>query len=111
MTDSGQAAACPNDSSSASGGGTPLLPLGQVLATPGALVLLRSLQLTPLRFVLRHMGGDWGDICEKDRHTNAEAQVHGARVISVYMVGPTQRLWIVTEADRSSTTLLLPEEY
>lgn len=111
MTDLGQAAACPNDSSSASGSGTPLLPLGQVLATPGALELLLSLQLTPLRFVLRHMAGDWGDICEEDRQTNAEALVHGARVMSVYVLGPTQCLWIITEADRSCTTLLLPEEY
>ncbi|WP_312589271.1 type I restriction endonuclease subunit M [Comamonas terrigena] len=111
MTDSGQAAACPIDSSPVSNGGTPLLHLGQVLATPGALELLRSLQLTPLRFVLRHMGGDWGDICEEDRQSNAEALVHGARVLSVYELGPTQRLWIITEADRSCTTLLLPEEY
>lgn len=111
MTDSGQAAACPNDSSSASGSGTPLLPLGQVLATPGALALLRSLQLTPLRFVLRHVAGDWGDVCEEDRLANVEALVHGARVMSAYVLGPTQRLWVITEADRSSTTLLLPEEY
>lgn len=111
MTDSGQAAACPNDFSPASDSGTQLLPLGQVLATPGALELLCSLQLTPLRFLLRHMGGDWGDVCEEDRQTNAEALVHGARVMSVYELGPTQRLWIITEADRSSTTLLLPEEY
>ena len=111
MTDSGQAAACPNDSSSASGKGTPLLPLGQVLATPGALALLCSLKLAPLRFLLRHMAGDWGDVCEADRQTNVEALVYDARVMSVYVLGPTQRLWIITEADRSSTTLLLPEEY
>lgn len=111
MTDTGQAAACPNDSFPTSGSATPLLPLGQVLATPGALELLRSLKLTPLQFVLRHMGGDWGDVCEEDRQANAEALAHGARVVSVYVLGPTQRLWIITEADRSSTTLLLPEEY
>lgn len=111
MTDTSQAAACPNDSSPASDGATPLLLLGQVLATPRALELLHSLQLTPLQFVLRHATGDWGDICEEDRHTNAEALVHGARVMSVYELGPTQRLWIITEADHSSTTLLLPEEY
>lgn len=111
MTNTGRAAACPNDSTLASSSGTPLLPLGQVLATSGALALLRSLQLTPLRFVLRHMAGDWGDVCEEDRYTNAEALVQGARVMSVYELGPTQRLWIITEADRSSTTLLLPEEY
>lgn len=111
MTDSGQAAACPNNSSRASDSGTQLLPLGQVLATPGVVELLRFLKLTPLRFLLRHMAGDWGDVCEEDRYTNAEALVHGARVKSVYVLGPTQRLWVITEADRSSTTLLLPEEY
>lgn len=111
MTDSGQAAACLNNPSPASESGPSLLSLGQVLATPGALALLQSLQLTPLRFVLRHMAGDWGDVCEEDRHANAEALLHGARVMSVYVLGPTQRLWIITEADRSSTTLLLPEEY
>ncbi|WP_370681995.1 type I restriction endonuclease subunit M [Comamonas sp. GB3 AK4-5] len=111
MTDSGQAAAYQNDSSSASGVAVPLLPLGQVLATPGAVELLLSLKLAPLRFLLQHMGGDWGDICEEDRQTNAEALVHGARVMSVYELEPTQRLWIITEADRSTTTLLLPEEY
>jgi len=111
MTDTGQAAACPNDSSPASGGAAPLLALGQVLATPAALELLRSLRLAPLQFVLRHMAGDWGDICEEDRQANAEALVHGARVMSVYGLEPTQRLWIITEANRSSTTLLLPEEY
>ena len=111
MTDTGQAAACPNDSSLASDSGISLLPLGQVLATPGALALLHSQQLTPLQFVLRHMASDWGDICEEDWQANAEALVQGARVMSVYVLGKTQRLWIITEADRSSTTLLLPEEY
>lgn len=111
MTDTGQAAACPNDSPPDSDGGTPLMPLGQVLITPGALELLKSLQLTPLRFVLRHMAGDWGDVCEEDRQTNVEALMHDARVMSVYVLGPTLRLWIITEADRSNTTLLLPEEY
>lgn len=111
MTDSGHAAACPNDSSRAATSGTRLLPLGQVLATLGAVELLSSLKLAPLRFLLRHMAGDWGDICEEDRQANAEALVHSARVMSVYTLGATQRLWIITEADRSTTTLLLPEEY
>ena len=115
MTDTGQAAACPNDSSSASnftaGTGVPLFPLGQMLATPGALEMLETHQLTALPFVLRHVSGDWGDICAEDRQSNADALQYGYRLMSVYELSKTERLWIITEADRSSTTLLLPEEY
>ena len=114
MTDTGQAAACPNDSSPASHdkvAGTPLFALGQVLATPGALELLETHQLTALPFVLRHVSGDWGDICAEDRQSNADALQYGYRLMSVYELSKTERLWIITEADRSSTTLLLPEEY
>ena len=108
MTETGQAAACPNDSSPAShdkAAGTPLFTLGQVLATPGAL------ERTALPFVLRHVSGDWGDICAEDRQSNADALQYGYRLMSVYELSKTERLWIITEADRSSTTLLLPEEY
>ena len=114
MTDTGQAAACPNDSSPAAhdkAAGTPLFALGQLLATPGALELLEIHQLTALPFVLRHVSGDWGDICAEDRQSNAEALQYGYRLMSVYELSKTERLWIITEADRSSTTLLLPEEY
>ena len=114
MTDTGQVAACPNDSSPAAhdkAAGTPLFALGQLLATPGALELLESYQLTALPFVLRHASGDWGDICAEDRQSNADALQYGYRLMSVYVISKTERLWIITEADRSSTTLLLPEEY
>lgn len=114
MTDTGQAAACPNDSSPAAhdkAAGTPLFALGQLLATPGALELLKSYQLTALPFVLRHVSGDWGDICAEDRQSNADALHYGYRLMSVYELSKAERLWIITEADRSSTTLLLPEEY
>lgn len=114
MTDTGQAAACPNDSFPAAhdkAAGTPLFALGQLLATPGALELLETHQLTALPFVLRHVSGDWGDICVEDRQSNADALQYGYRLMSVYELSKTERLWIITEADRSSTTLLLPEEY
>ncbi len=115
MTDTGQAAACPNDSSPDShdkaAAGTPLFALGQVLVTPGALELLETNQLTALPFVLRHVSGDWGDICAEDRQSNADALQYGYRLMSVYVISNSERLWIITEADRSSTTLLLPEEY
>lgn len=115
MTDTGQAAAYPNDSSSMAnnkgGAGSPLFPLGQVLVTPGALEMLETHQLTALPFVLRHVSGDWGDICAEDRQSNADALQHGYRLMSVYAITQTDKLWIITEADRSRTTLLLPEEY
>ena len=115
MSETGQAAACSNDSSSVSSQnaavGLPLFPLGQVLATPGALDLLQSYQLAPLSFIQRHVVGDWGDICAEDRQVNADALQHGSRLMSVYAISPTEKLWIITEADRSCTTLLLPQEY
>ncbi|MBY0410159.1 MAG: type I restriction endonuclease subunit M [Burkholderiaceae bacterium] len=112
MTDTGQAAACTSDiSPHAVLAGTPLFDLGQVLATPGALGMLEALQLTPLPFVVRHVSGDWGDICSEDRQANAEALEHSFRLMSVYVLPAKQRLWVITEADRSYTTLLLPEEY
>ena len=115
MTETGQAAACPNDSSSASSQKTavslPLFPLGQVLATPGALELLQTYQLSPLSFIQRHVVGDWGDICVEDQQVNADALQHGYRLMSVYAITPSEKLWIITEADRSCTPLLLPQEY
>ncbi len=72
---------------------------------------LETHQLTALPFVLRHVSGDWGDICAEDRQANADALHYGYRLMSVYELSKTERLWIITEADRSSTTLLLPEEY
>ena len=115
MTDTGQAAAYSNDSSSASsqkaGVSWPLFSLGQVLATPGALKLLETHRLLPLSFIQRHVSGDWGDICAEDRQANVDALQYGYRLMSVYAVTPSDKLWIITEADRSSTTLLLPEEY
>ena len=102
MTDTGQAAACPNDSSPAAhdkAAGTPLFALGQLLATPGALELLETHQLTALPFVLRHASCDWGNICAEDRQSNADALQYGYRLMSVYELSKTERLWIITEAD------------
>ncbi|UJB63283.1 type I restriction endonuclease subunit M [Acidovorax sp. YS12] len=89
----------------------PLFPLGQVLITPGALDMLEALALAPLPFVLRHVSGDWGELCDEDKASNAAALTYGSRVLSAYDIAPNHRLWIITEADRRSTTLLLPEEY
>lgn len=115
MTDTGQAAVCPNDSSptrpDVAVTGAPLFVLGQMLATPGALSMLKTLRMTGLPLLLRHVSGDWGDICAEDRQANIDGLRYGNRLMSVYVLSPSERLCIITEADRSSTTLLLPEEY
>jgi hypothetical protein len=84
---------------------------GEVVATPGALELLRRYDKTPGEFLGRHLSGDWGDLDAYDRRENERALETGARLFSAYAVSPLNTLWIITEADRSSTSLLLPEEY
>ena len=85
-------------------------PLGRLVATPGSLAMLESLNLRPDNFLARHAAGDWGDICAEDAGLNDEALRYGDRLISVYKI-QGKVLWIITEYDRSVTTLLLPEEY
>jgi hypothetical protein len=86
------------------------LPLGRVVATPGALRLLSEMGEDPFGYIARHATGDWGDLCAFDRRQNEIALRDGYRVFSSYDV-LTGRVWIITEADRSVTTILLPEEY
>jgi hypothetical protein len=88
----------------------PLFALGQVVATPGILELLESTAKAPSQFIARHVSGDWGDLCDEDRELNDAALKGGSRLLSAYTVG-NDKIWIITEADRSSTTLLLPSEY
>lgn len=89
----------------------PLFPSGQIVATPGALALLEQAHRSPVEFLSRHLRGDWGDVCPEDRTENELSLKHGFRLLSSYPVTNTEKLWIITEADRSITTLLLPEEY
>lgn len=89
----------------------PLFPAGQIVATPGALTLLEQANQSPLEFLSRHLRGDWGDLCQEDKTENELSLKHGFRLLSSYQVTDTERLWIITEADRSVTTLLLPAEY
>ena len=88
----------------------PLLPLGRVVATPGALNLLVIAGQDPGELLDRHRSGDWGDVPPEDATENRRSVRHGWRILSSYPVG-SNRIWIITEADRSSTCLLLPEEY
>jgi len=90
----------------------PLFSLGQVVATPGALAALEKAGQTPLEFLARHVRGDWGELSEEDRKENQFSLERGFRLSSSYRTdaGDT-KLWVITEADRSVTTILLPEEY
>jgi hypothetical protein len=87
-----------------------LFELGQIVATPGALDLMEQCQVSGLSLLARHITGDWGDIDPADRGLNEEALREGYRILSVYGKGD-ERIWIITEADRSVTTLLLPDDY
>jgi hypothetical protein len=88
----------------------PLFALGRTLATPGALVVMQGLGISPIALLSRHQRGDWGDLGAEDKRSNEEALKVGSRVFSAYRFD-TVRLWVITEADRSATTILLPEEY
>jgi hypothetical protein len=86
------------------------LPLGRVVATPGALELLEEAGENPHLLLIRHRMGDWGELCAHDRRENELSLRHGWRLVSSYPVGDGV-VWIITEADRSYTTVLLPTEY
>jgi hypothetical protein len=89
----------------------PLFPLGQIVATPGALAALERAQQAPTCFLARHASGDWGELEPTDMAENEYSIAHGFRLLSSYQTNTGEKLWIITEADRSATTLLLPEEY
>ena len=90
----------------------PLFPLGRVVATPWALSALDEASVAPLALLRRHAAGDWGEIPACDAKENERSLKHGWRVLSSYPLKEDNRkVWIITEADRTSTCLLLPEEY
>ena len=97
----------------------PLFRLGQILATPGALTTLEGFDIHPLSLVLgRHVIGDYGDLCDEDRELNNHSLATGMRIFSSYKLTrstgdstTTETIWIITESDRASTTILLPSEY
>src|SRR5262245_6197762 len=90
-----------------------LFSLGQIVATPGALAALGE-ETTPNiagSLIRRHVTGDWSDMDRHDQRANLQAIKEGTRVFSAYNLPSGRRFYVITEADRSSTTLLLPEEY
>ena len=88
-----------------------LFPLGQTVSTPGALRALEDAHDDAGQFLTRHQAGDWGDVCYEDRKENESSLQNGWRLLSSYRTSKGVKLWVITEADRSVTTLLLPEEY
>jgi hypothetical protein len=88
-----------------------LFGLGQVFITPGALEALEDAGQMPNEFLDRHIRGDWGELDEHDRRENDLSLKHRFRLLSAYRTTNGVRLWIITEADRTSTTILLPGEY
>lgn len=98
-------------------------PLGQIVATPGALDVLAEYPEAAANILTRHASGDWGEVCKEDAAENELSVREGFRIVSVYQLDnalagaaqeppdPRARVWIITERDRSATTILLPEEY
>ena len=87
-----------------------LFTLGRTLATPAAREELAELNYSPLDLLRRHMSGDWSDMELGDQLSNQESIRKGSRIFSAYIIQGT-KFWVITEADRSSTTILLPSEY
>lgn len=88
--------------------------LGQVLATPGALALLEQHGINLFDLLARHASGDWGDVGAEDAQANEAALIYGSRLLSCYTLAPgdaDSRIWAISEADRGSTTVIMPTEY
>ena len=89
----------------------PLFTLGQVVATPGVLAALEKAGQQPGDFLARHVSGDWGEVDAHDIKENEFSLQQGFRLLSAYRINVGDRLWVITEADRSSTCILLPVDY
>ena len=88
-----------------------LFELGQIVATPGANAALMEADQDPLELIQRHVTGDWAELDEDDRAENRFSITRDLRILSAYTLGTGVKVWIITEADRSATTILLPSEY
>lgn len=85
--------------------------LGQIALTPGAVAALEVAGQTPEQLLARHSFGDWGMLDAEDWTRNNHALENGLRLLSSYRLRDNTKIWVITEWDRSSTTMLLPEEY
>jgi hypothetical protein len=89
----------------------PKFRLGKLVATPCTQEALSDAGQSPMDFVNRHVQGDWGDCNLHDQQANEDALKNGDRIFSVFKTAKGVKVWVITEADRSSTCVLLPEEY
>lgn len=85
--------------------------LGQIVSTPGALRAISNSLQTAFALIRCHSAGDWGELDEHDRQENELAIEKHNRILSAYTLSTGEKIWVITEADRSATTILLPEEY
>jgi hypothetical protein len=85
--------------------------LGRIVATPGAIEALSNAEEEATTYLRRHAAGDWGDLCREDIEENELSLEQGFRLLSAYRLTDLEKIWIITEADRSVTTILLPSEY
>ena len=88
-----------------------LFSLGQTVSTPGALQALQEAGDNPATFLARHQSGDWGEVPKEDAKEDQLSLEKGFRLMSVYRTSKGVKVWVITEADRSVTTILLPSEY
>jgi hypothetical protein len=89
----------------------PPFPLGMICATPGAKAALKEAGQQASEFLHRHARGDWGELDHEDWAANDEALKNGTRLLSAFTLKSNERIWVITEADRSVTTILRPDEY
>lgn len=90
----------------------PLFELGRFVTTPGAMRVFQETTEDICAYIRRHHFGDWGDLDSEDKAANDAALVYGTQILSAYKVPPHgEKIWIITEADRSVTTVLTPDEY
>ncbi len=86
--------------------------IGGIYATPGAIAALEEAEETAVTYLARHHSGDWGDVSKRDKKENELSLKKGFRIVSTYTLPNTgEKIWIITEADQSATTILLPSEY
>ena len=85
--------------------------LGHIRATPGALNAIQQSGEDALSFFVRHVSGDWGVVSTADKNANDRALIDGERLVSAYILKSGEKIWLISEADRSASTILLPDEY
>ena len=91
-----------------------MFELGRIVATPNVLDTLAGHGKTPAEFIARYAAGDWSELCPEDAAENRLSVERGFRIFSSHAIDPAQperKVWVITEADRSSSCVLLPEEY